>query len=231
MKTFDIPYRAQRRRKKRPSPAQLRSRDALATAAHGWDDLTDEEWKAWEAAGKQQRTCSKGRTRRLNGRKYYLKINGTRAFLGLPRLRLPPSRSLLKPNPVGALSITCGPGGITLKLRVPSAPAPLTKVLGSPPQHRGRRFCADFRYLGLLPAPHGGASDITALYVNRFGNPPPGWRVFIRTQQQLDGQQDLPVQTDALVPGRWKRRPPPARAERKRGDISKIYRKYIVSIS
>ena len=89
---------------------------------------------------------------------------------------------------------------------MPSAPAEYTKVLGSPPQNPGRRFCADFRYLGLLPARKGNESDITEQYVKKFGNPPPGSRVFIRTQQQVDGQQDLPVQTDALVPGQRKRR-------------------------
>ena len=123
---------------------------------------------------------------------------------------------------MGALSITKVRGRIVLQLSVPSAPAGLVKVLGSPPCNAGRRFCGDFRYLGLLPAPDGGMCDITELYVKKFGNPPPGSRVFIRTRQVMDGQQDLPVQTDAVVPGRGKRRRAPGRQDRNKGDIPEI---------
>ena len=89
---------------------------------------------------------------------------------------------------------------------MPSAPAEHTKVLASPPQSPGRRFCADFRFIGLLPPPKGGVSNITEQYVKKYGNPPPGSRVLIQTRQHLDGQQDRPVQTNAIVPGTWKRR-------------------------
>ena len=61
-------------------------------------------------------------------------------------------------------------------------------------------------YLGLLPAPDGSESYITEIYVKKFGNPPPGSRVFIQTRQQVDGQQDLPVPTDVVVPGKRRRR-------------------------
>jgi hypothetical protein len=107
---------------------------------------------------------------------------------------------------VGALRIVEVHGEIKILLSVPSAPAEHTKVLASPPQNPGRRFCADFRYLGLLPPPKRGVCDVTKLYVKKYGNPPPGSRVFIQTRQQVDGQQDLPLQTDALVPGKWQPR-------------------------
>jgi hypothetical protein len=206
VKTSANPKSGRRGKKKRPSAAQLHSRSAFANASYGWEERTDEERIAWDVAGKEQRGRSKGRIYRLNGQKYYMKINAARYFLGLPPLTLPPRSSKPSPNPIGRLSIVEVPGGIALLLSVPSAPAEHTKVWGSPPQSAGRRFCADFRYLGLLPAPKGGFSDITELYVKKFGNPPPGSRVFIRTQQQVDGQQDLPVQTDAVVPGQRKRR-------------------------
>ena len=206
MTTHDNYKGGRREMKKRPSAAQLRSRSAFTSASYGWNDLTEEQWTAWHTAGKQERTTSKGRTRRLSGRKYYMKVNAARAFIGLPPLTLPPRRSKPRPNPVGRLSIVEVPDGIALLLSVSRAPAEYIKVFGSPPQNPGRRFCADFRYLGLLPAPKGGVSDITELYLKKFGNPPPGWRVFIQTRQHVDGQPDLPVQTDAIVPGRRKRR-------------------------
>ena len=52
-------------------------------------------------AGKQERTHSKGRAHGLSGQKYYVKINGPRAFLGLAPLPLPPKPSKFSPNPVG----------------------------------------------------------------------------------------------------------------------------------
>ena len=143
---------------------------------------------------------------RLIGQKFYMKINSTQAFIGLTPLPIPPKRAKFGRNPVGRLSIIKVPGGIALLLSVPSAPAEFIKVLGAPPQNAGRRFCADFRYLGPLPALEGGVSNITEQYVKKFGNPPPGSRVFIQTRQQVDGQQGLPVQTDAIVPGKRKRR-------------------------
>ena len=200
--------------KKRRSAAVLRSWTALTITSYGWNDLTDDERRAWDARGKTVLSRSRGgRSRRLSGQKCYSKVNTARAYLGLPPLRLPPKPANFSPNPVKGLSIIKVPGGLALKLSVPSAPAEYTKVMGSPPCSPGRRFCADFRYLGLLPAPDGGQSDITEQYIKKFGNPPPGSRVFIQTQQQVDGQHDLPLQTEAIVPGKWK----PRRATRAAG--------------
>ena len=62
------------------------------------------------------------------------------------------------------------------------------------------RCVQQFRFLGLLPAPVDDWSDITALYVARFGVPTLGTAVFIRTRQQIDGWMDLPKVTSAIVP-------------------------------
>ncbi len=52
----------------------------------------------------------------------------------------------------------------------------------------------------LLPAPVDGWSDITALYVARYGVPVVGTAVFIRTCQHIDGWTDLPKVASAFVP-------------------------------
>ena len=44
--------------------------------------------------------------------------------------------------------------------------------------------------------------DITAEYVARFGEPEPGKKVFIRTQQQRDGWKDFPKDLSEVVPVR-----------------------------
>jgi hypothetical protein len=57
-------------------------------------------------------------------------------------------------------------------------------------------------YLGLLPAPEGGVSDITELYVARYGEPKPGEKVFIVTRQQKNGWEREDKVTSEIVPGK-----------------------------
>jgi hypothetical protein len=56
-----------------------------------------------------------------------------------------------------------------------------------------------FAYLGLLPPPADGWSDITELYVVRHGVPKAGTAVWIRTCQHLDGWTDVPKVARARV--------------------------------
>ena len=60
----------------------------------------------------------------------------------------------------------------------------------------------DFTILGLLPAASGGASEITDMYAKKYGIPREGSRVFIRTNQEIDGWEDAFKQTSAVVPCR-----------------------------
>jgi len=52
---------------------------------------------------------------------------------------------------------------------------------------------------GFLPEPIDGWSNITALYVARYGVPREGQAVFIRTRQHIDGWTDNPILTRAVV--------------------------------
>jgi hypothetical protein len=112
----------------------------------------------------------------------------------------PTDRPVFNANPVGELVIANTAAVISLKLSVPSAPARLTLVLGTFPRSAGVSYIRRYVILGLLPAPEAGFSDITKLYVDRFGEPPVGTRVFICTTQQIDGWQDVPKKTNAIVP-------------------------------
>jgi hypothetical protein len=42
--------------------------------------------------------------------------------------------------------------------------------------------------------------DITKLYVDKYGVPPAGKRVFIHTRQQVNGWQEAAKKTTAVVP-------------------------------
>jgi hypothetical protein len=72
---------------------------------------------------------------------------------------------------------------------------PATKPLSA-----GRSFPGRFIFLGLLPEPVGGISDITELYKALYGVPAVNMRVFIQTVQQVNGWKDTPKQANAVVP-------------------------------
>ena len=113
----------------------------------------------------------------------------------------PPKRERVRPNPVEALEIRNQRGVISLRLRVPEAPAQFTFVFGvrwcsrgiSVPRRNGV-------LLGPLPQAMQGWSEITDLYVGKFGQPPPGTRVFIWTRQVINGRKDARKRTHADVP-------------------------------
>jgi hypothetical protein len=183
------------------TPAQMTIRSNLGRVAARWRVLTDEQRSAWTAGGRDAETQRRlGRSTFLTGCQFYIKINCARAAIGLEQFTEPPDLPEFGPNPVGSLSITNSRGTVALKLSVPKAPAEHTLVLGAAPCSAGKSSVRHFTFLGFLPEPTRGMSDITGLYVARYGAPPVGTRVFIRTQQHIDGWDDIPKQTTAVVP-------------------------------
>ena len=87
------------------------------------------------------------------------------------------------------------------------------KVYGAAPQNRGTTRGRDFKVLCRLPPPRNGVSDITQWYVQRYGVPEPGKRVFIRTVVEVNGRQSSPRDTNCVVP----ERPRLTGRQRKRG--------------
>jgi hypothetical protein len=71
-------------------------------------------------------------------------------------------------------------------------------------QTPSRPYCDHHRFLGLLPAPVEHVSDITRLYIRKYGVPPANTRIFIRAWQQVEGWECRGRMrlTDALVPAR-----------------------------
>jgi hypothetical protein len=184
--------RSRPRRPWRPTPARLAVQHNLSKAVKAWRQLTRKQHEAWTLAARKEK---------MNTYPFFSKINGALAAAKLPLVMDPPKREKPRPNPVGELVILNQGGVITLRLKVPRAPAPHTFVLGSKwcsqgIWTRGNRFAI----LGQLPASAGGWSDITNLYVTAFGVPPPGRRVFIRTRQLINGWGDGFKETSADVP-------------------------------
>jgi hypothetical protein len=170
--------------------AQLLVRGRFGQPSARWRTLTDDQRAAWRSFAAMPG----------DGLNLFVHINANLTFIGLDPVAVPPARALFSPNPVGNLAITNTDGVIALELPLPTAPAQYTLVWATAPCSPGVFFPPRFYFIGLLPAPIGGFSDITALYVARFGVPPANRRVFIRTQQQISGWRDTPKQTTFVVP-------------------------------
>ncbi len=174
-------------RNPRTAEQQAHRQNVRAVSAR-WRTLTPEQRAAWRvAAANNEFTDEEGHRLRLNGYNFFVGLNTRRADLGLAQFDLPTARPVFGRNPVVELLITNIGGEITLKVRVTGMPAQYTLVQGGKPVGTGVRCVQHYPFLGLLPPPVDGWSDITALYVARYGVPSPGKAVWIRTCQHIDG--------------------------------------------
>ena len=181
--------------------AQQRHRNSFGAVSSRWRVLPPEQRAAWSlSAATQYTTSTTGVRVSLNGYNYFVRVNSRRAHLGLPQFDLPPAEPAFSPNPVAELVATNTGSAVTLKLRVPVPPAQYTLVQGASPVSAGIRCVQHFPFLGCLPPATDGWSDITALYVARYGLPIAGTVIYIRTCQHIDGWTDVPKLTSVLIP-------------------------------
>jgi hypothetical protein len=183
------------------TPAQLRRRRHSGCAAARWRTLADIQRAAWNAAGPQlESQGGQGQSGQLTGYNFFVSINSNLADINEPGVDDPPVKPQFSDNPVRDLAITNTGDVIALKLRVLAVPTRHTLVLCTKPCSPGRSFPGRFTFLGLLPEPVEGFSDITELYKALYGVPPVSTRIFIRIVQQINGWKDTPSQTTAVVP-------------------------------
>jgi hypothetical protein len=180
---------------------QRRSRGAMGAVSKAWGEvLTEEERLAWNVAGPKVQSRPRLGRGPLTGQMHFTGINSARSAIGREFLRQPPERVVGGPNVVEELTITCEQGRLKLKLRVSGPVAGDIMVLGAAPCRAKWWKCRKPVYLGLLPAPKEGVSDITDMYVARYGEPKAGERVFIRTRQQTNGWEGDDKDVSDLVP-------------------------------
>jgi hypothetical protein len=127
-------------------------------------------------------------------------LNTRRVDLSLPQLDVAPAEPVFSTTPVKELAVTYTEGEFTLKLRVEGTPAQLILVQGAKPVRSSVRSVQHFPLLGLLLSPVDGWSDITGLYVARYGEPKPNQAIWIRTCQHIDGFTDVPKVLRVRVP-------------------------------
>lgn len=177
-------------------------RGAFGNLARAWGRrLTEAQRQAWNAAGAQVQSAARlGQSGPLTGQQHFQGINSARARIGREMMWEPPAEVIFGPNPVEALIISNGDGGVRLMLKVSEPLQEEIMVLGQAPCSAGRTKRRNVSYLGLLPAAQDGLCDITAMYVARYGEPRPGDKVFIVTRQQKDGWEGFDKGTSEIVP-------------------------------
>ena len=165
--------------------------------------LSEEQRDRWILAGAQAlshpRLAQKGP---LTGQQLWQAISTVRAIVGLPETLEVPVRPVFSRSNVGPLLIENGADGVRLYVAVSGELTEDIMVFGQEPCSRGRYKRRNVSYLGLVPPPIGGRSEITRLYTAKFGEPRPGQKVFLVTCQEKDGWKGLDQETSATVPER-----------------------------
>ena len=195
-------FRRQRTIPRNPrTPVQMEWRAAFQRARSFWGTLSDEQFLAWEAAGQSRRVQSLlGRSGPIPGYLVSVSVNAHLAMVGLPMVTTPPPIPVFPSNPVTGLVVTNVDGNVSLQLQLSGKPGQYVLVFGARPQNPGVTYVDHYPFLGVLPEEAGETADINDLYAARFGVPPVGKRVFIRTVQQINGWQDRPQTFSARVP-------------------------------
>ena len=183
------------------TPARRRMRADFGAIAKAWAGrLTEDQRRAWMASARtvisHPRLWQSGP---LTGEMHFQGINSTRIRIGRDMVLWPPERVVFGPNPVEGLAISYADGHVRLRLRVTGPVTEDIMVFGQKPCSAGRKKWRRGAYLGLLPAPRDGESDITDIYVEKYGEPEPGKQIFIRTRQQQDGWEGRDRDCSELV--------------------------------
>ncbi len=226
MKTVSDPTSGRRRSsQKGMTTARRGSLRNMAEIAQGWDKLEDWEREEWWKRAKYIRIRvrhkwipegrPKARTRAMRGEELYVKINRVLAMCGYERRRLPPPPPNFRGNPVKhGLKILWVKGRLVIKLGVRGTPATDIMVFGSPPRRAGQGPGGNYAFLGLLPPPKDGESEVGKMYLtklkewrrltrDRYQVPLEGARISIRTWPQDNGWEarGLLMISHGLVPG------------------------------
>ena len=125
---------------------------------------------------------------------------GQYPLYGYERRRLPPPPPpKFGANPVTPdLRVSLAKGRLAIKLGVRATPVTDIMVFGSPPRRAGQGPGGNYAFLGLMPPPKGGESEITEMYLTKLKEwrklksaqyqvPLEGARICIRTWPQDNG--------------------------------------------
>lgn len=181
------------------SAAQSAAKSRFTIASAAWRGLTDVQRAAWNAFSDSFTvTNSLGAQIHLTGAQCFVKVNCVNSLVGDAAALVPPALPAFVANVVlGIGSLTAAP---LFKLSA-SAAAGNTKIMlyASPQLSAGVSYNGKWAYIGLLPLPAAGVSDIEALYAAKYGVPILGKRIFVLAIQSQAGMQDNGIHYTGVV--------------------------------
>jgi hypothetical protein len=170
---------------KPPTGEQLRVQSETTILSAAWNALAEEQRLAWcDRARTNRRGGRAARLHLRNGRRLFFRVNSHRLALRQPLLTDPPEHGGYVPAPLVKLVITNRAGRITLKLKLSGGDPHGVMVSSWHPVSPGTMTCRNFVRIGPLPPLVRGMCDITRQYVEKYGVPPVGTKVFVRIQQK-----------------------------------------------
>ena len=189
--------------KRTVSAARERVWGAMSYYSRAWSvKLTQQQRERWiVAAGNVLSKSTLGQYGPLTGEQFFVQVNLARACISLPPYWDPPARETPGLSPVTGMSVLNGPQGPRLLLTVTGPVTADVMVFGQAPCSPGRHKRRNVAYLGLLRPSENGVSDITDIYVAKYGPLRPGTKIFIVTRQQKNGWEGPLKETNAIVPG------------------------------
>jgi hypothetical protein len=188
-----------------------------------WNDVGDERRAAWRRRAAEVHSRSDmGKSGTLHGALLLKKINMVLRTCGRAPLLDPPPLPVFGPNSVVGFAIREVRGGIAMKVKISpkvrwqDRPAQEDlMVFAWTPCNAGADKNSHYAFLGLLPVPVRGESDITKLYLKKLKEwrklkdksyhiPLEGARIFIPVWQQVNGFENEVGMflANALVPPR-----------------------------
>lgn len=182
--------------------ARRHTRRSFGAIARAWGGkLTEQQRRAWMASGTKVKSHPRlWESGPLTGEMHFQGINNARARIGLEMLLWPPERVVFGPNPVTGLAVSYTDDHVKLRLRISGPVAEDIMVFAQAPCSAGRKKWRHGACLVLLPASQDAECDITDLYVQRYGEPEPGKKIFIRARQQKDGWEGRDHEFSEVVP-------------------------------
>ncbi len=159
--------------------AQSAARSRLSAYAGTWRGLTQQQRDAWDAlAATMPRTDSLGQTYYPTGFQVYVGANTLRDLMSLTPLVEAPAAPSWAENPTTAVAVDAGALNVTHGEI--NAEYDLL-AFASPPRSAGRAYESDFRYLAKATVKTAGDWDLSSAYIAKFGAPPDGVRVHVKT--------------------------------------------------
>jgi hypothetical protein len=186
--------------KRAPTPDQRRAQKEIALLSDAWNKLQDDERRAWDETARQNRRAGPAARRRFRtGRRLFFRANSHRLALNQSLLAHPNEASDLCDLPLVQLVITNHAGRPVIRLRASGGPTDGVMVSSWHPLNAGVIVWRKFVRLGPLPPPRRGLCDITKMFVEKYGVPPVGTKIFVRIQQMRDTLGKLFQITSAVV--------------------------------